>query len=241
MATEMGAQYDLAEAYYQRGLTYQAVNQPNEGNICFERAIQIFEQIRAPKQVERVQAALENEVVLTSKVAPTQDVALILANQEIKIFFSYSHQDEHLRSQLAKHLSALQQNGKIIGWHDRQIGAGQEWQGEIHHHLETSHIILLLVSSDFIASKYCYDIEVKRAMERHDAGEARVIPIILRPVDWEDIHLGRLQALPKGGVPVTSWQNQDEAFLDISKGIRIVVDEISLKYGHEDAKAFTPQ
>ena len=161
--------------------------------------------------------------------------------KKIDLFFSYSHKDEHLRSQLANHLSALQQNGKIKGWHDRQIGAGREWQGEIHHYLETSHIILLLVSADFIASKYCYDIEVRRAMERHDLGEARVIPIILRPVDWEDTPFARLQVLPRGGVPVSTWNNQDEAFLDVSRGIRVAVDEISLKCGNEDAKTFTSQ
>lgn len=152
-----------------------------------------------------------------------------IANKEIEVFFSYSHKDEALRDQLANHLSALQRQSVIKKWHDRQIGAGTEWEGEIDWHLDTSHIILLLVSSDFIASDYCYDKEVKRAMERHETGEARVIPVILRPVDWDGTPFKRLQALPKDGVPVTSknWHTQDEAFENIAKGIRVAVKEMT--------------
>ena len=87
---------------------------------------------------------------------------------------------------LRNHLAILRRQGVITDWHDRKIGAGREWEGEIDEHLNTAHVILLLISSDFIASDYCYDVEVQRAMERHNAGEARVIPVILRPVDWEE-------------------------------------------------------
>ena len=103
----------------------------------------------------------------------------------IEVFYSYSHEDEELRQQLENHLSILRRQGVITDWHYRQIGAGREWEGEIDAHLNTAHVILLLISSDFIASDYCYDVEMQRAMERHEAGEARVIPVILRPVDWE--------------------------------------------------------
>lgn len=148
-------------------------------------------------------------------------------NKEIEVFFSYSHKDEALRDQLANHLSTLQRQSVIKKWHDRQIGAGTEWAGEIDKHLDTSHIILLLISSDFITSDYCFDKEVKRAMERHEEGKARVIPVILRSVDWEGMPFSKLQALPKDGVPITSWHNQDEAFTNIAKGIRAVVKEMN--------------
>src|SRR5262245_50373765 len=98
--------------------------------------------------------------------------------QPIKIFYSYSHKDEGLRNELEKHLSVLKRSGVIAGWHDRKIVRGAEWSSEIDEHLETADIILLLVSSDFIASDYCYEIEMKRAMERHALRTARVIPII---------------------------------------------------------------
>lgn len=146
---------------------------------------------------------------------------------KIEIFFSYAHEDEALREELGTHLRPLAWQGMIIDWYDRKIGAGSEWAGEVDSHLNTSHIILLLVSPDFMASGYCHDIEVKRAMERHEVGEARVIPIILRPADWEWA-FGKLKALPKDGKPIKSswWHNPDEAFLDVARGIRQVVEEL---------------
>jgi hypothetical protein len=127
-----------------------------------------------------------------------------------------------LRDQLAKHLKLLQREGVVTAWYDRQITAGSEWAGQIDKHLNSADIILLLISSDFMASDYCYDIELKRAMERHEAGEAIVIPVILRPTDWYGALFGKLQALPKNAQPVTRWHNRDEAFLDIARGIRRV-------------------
>src|SRR3954471_1709733 len=102
----------------------------------------------------------------------------------ISLFYSYSHKDEALRDELETHLSLLKRQGVIAGWHDRRIEAGTEWAGAIDKNLEEAGIILLLVSADFLASPYCWDVEVRRAMERHEAGTARVIPVILRPVDW---------------------------------------------------------
>jgi hypothetical protein len=120
-------------------------------------------------------------------------------------------------------LSLLQAQAVISGWHDRRIEAGTEWDGAISEHLEEASIILLLVSADFLATKYCQDVEIKRAMERHEVGTARVIPVILRPVDaWHTAPFGKLQALPEKGKAVTTWKNRDEAFADIARGIREV-------------------
>ncbi len=147
----------------------------------------------------------------------------------IEIFFSYSHKDEALRDELDIHLSTLKQQALITGWHDCEIGAGREWAHEIDTQLSKAGIILLLVSPDFIASKYCYSIEMERAMERHKAGTARVIPVIIRPVDWEGTPFSSLQALPKGARAVTSWPNRDEALSDVAKNIRKAVNELLAK------------
>lgn len=115
----------------------------------------------------------------------------------------------------------------IAGWHDRRIAAGTEWAGEIDKHLNSALIILLLISPDFLSSDYCYDLEMKRAMERHERGEARVVPVILRPVYWGDAPFGKLQALPENAKAITTWSNRDEAFKDVAIGIKKVVEEIS--------------
>ena len=145
---------------------------------------------------------------------------------KINIFYSYSHKDESLQKELAKHLSILRRQGVIKTWHDRKITPGREWEGQINQHMNSADIILLLISSDFIASDYCYDIELKRAIERHHAGDAIVIPIILRPVDWKGSPFEKLQALPTDAKPVTSWSSLDEAFFDITKGLRKVCEEL---------------
>jgi hypothetical protein len=144
----------------------------------------------------------------------------------VKVFFSYSHKDEVLRDELATHLSMMKRQGVIEAWHDREISAGSEWANAIDDNLEIADIILLLVSANFLASDYCYDKEMTRAMERHETREARVIPIILKPSDWNGAPFGKLQALPKNAKPVTSWQDQDEAFLNVAQGIRRVVEEM---------------
>jgi TonB family protein len=140
-----------------------------------------------------------------------------------EIFYSYSHKDEELRNEINQHLSMLQRNGLIVGWHDRQIGAGDRWRDEIDSHVHSADIILLLISSDFLASDYCYGIEMKIALERHAKREAIVIPIILRPVDWSGAPFAHLQALPRDAKPLTTWPNRDEALAGIAKSLREVV------------------
>ena len=138
----------------------------------------------------------------------------------VEIFYSYSHKDEKLRDKLELHLKLMQRQGLIVNWHDRKIGPGNEWENSISDHLDSAQIILLLISPDFIGSNYIYDIELKRAMERHEAEEAQVIPIILRPCDWKTASFSKLQALPRDGKPIVKWGNRDEAFLQIASEIR---------------------
>ncbi len=136
------------------------------------------------------------------------------------VFFSYSHADEALRDQLEKQLSMLKRQGIIETWHDRRIGAGQEFDHEISAHVETDDIILLLVSPDFLDSDYCYDREMLRALERHEAGEAIVIPVILRACDWHSAPFGKLQATPTDGKPITQWPDRDQAMLEVARAVR---------------------
>jgi hypothetical protein len=136
------------------------------------------------------------------------------------VFFSYSHADEALRDQLEKHLSALKQQGLIEIWHDRRIPAGDDFDHTIRQELERADLILLLVSSDFLASRYCNDVEVRRAMERHQAGEARVIPVILRYCDWHGTLFGKLATTPRDGKPVKSFPDLDEGFLQVTQAIK---------------------
>jgi len=144
----------------------------------------------------------------------------------IELFCAYSHRDEILRDELEKHLTSSSRRGLISVWHDRQITGGTEWDGEIDEQLNRADIILLLISADFIASDYCYEEEMTRAIERHDQGEARVVPIILRPCVWDDAPFAKLQGLPRDMIPVTKCASQDEALSDIAVGIRKVAEEL---------------
>ncbi len=145
----------------------------------------------------------------------------------VEIFYSYSHKDENLRDRLDKHLSMLKRQGKITNWHDRKIGAGREWKGVIDEHLNSAGVILLLISADFLASDYCYDLEMNLAMDRHERGEVRVIPIILKPCQWKAGRFGKLKALPKDGKAVTKWTNRDEAFTDVARGIEAEIEQMT--------------
>lgn len=144
-----------------------------------------------------------------------------------RLFFSYSHADEDLRDILQKHLASLKHQGLIETWHDRRILAGDVFAREIDHALEAADVILLLISSDFLASGYCYDIEMQRALERNAAGEARVIPVILRPCDWHDTPFGKLMAVPRDGKPIKSWPDIDDGMLNAVQGIKAAIGSMS--------------
>ena len=144
----------------------------------------------------------------------------------LRVFYSYSHRDERYRDRLEIQLKLLERQGLIQSWHDRRIPPGAEWEDQIDENLERAEIVLLLVSADFLASDYCYKIEMQRALERHDAGEARVIPVIIRDCRWESVPFGKLQALPKGGKPVTKWHPQDSGWRNVGEGIERVVREL---------------
>ena len=156
------------------------------------------------------------------------------------VFFSYSHPDESLRDQLEVHLSGLKRQGLISAWHDRKITAGSEFGNTISDNLEAAAVILLLVSPDFINSDYCYEREMMRAMERHERKEARIVPVILRPCDWQDLPFGKLLGVPKDGKPITTWANRDEAFLDVVRAIKAALKELLSSFVVPRPTASTP-
>jgi hypothetical protein len=148
------------------------------------------------------------------------------ASHPIELFYSYAHSDERLRKRLETHLNALRQQGIITEWYERKIVAGTDWKQSIDAHLMRATVILLLISPDFLASDYCYGVEMQRALARHAVGEASVIPVILRPVDWQGAPFAHLQCVPTDARPVTTWSNRDEAFRDVAKAIRTAIEQL---------------
>src|SRR6266851_204843 len=146
--------------------------------------------------------------------------------QEIKLFYCYARKDKLLRDELEIHLSWLKRRYQLTNWHDREILPGEEWEQAIDKNLNTAHLILLLISPDFMASDYCFGKEMKRALERHKAGVCRVVPILLRPTYWEDAPFSGIQLLPTNARSITSWPNSDEAFQDIVTEISRTIKDL---------------
>ncbi|MGB7087708.1 MAG: toll/interleukin-1 receptor domain-containing protein, partial [Phormidesmis sp.] len=147
----------------------------------------------------------------------------------LRLFYSYSHEDEALRDQLETHLKILERQNLILPWSDRRILGGENWATEIDDNLKRADIILLLVSADFIASDYCYEVEMTQAIERHHAGQATVIPIALRPADWSGTPFKSLQGFPTDMKAVTSWSDRDAAWLNVENGIKRTLESIKAK------------
>ena len=142
-----------------------------------------------------------------------------LINKSMKLFISYSHQDESFKDQLEKHLAILKRQNFIETWNDRMISASANWKNEIDNALEKADIILLLVSSDFCASDYIWDIEMKRALEKHDNKTALVIPIAIRPCSWKAAPFSYIQGLPRDLKPISQWENKDLAWQKVTDEI----------------------
>ncbi len=187
-----------------------------------------FEAILAEIQVRWPEADLGLE---GDEVKPSLAVDANLLDplaRPLKVMICYSHHNESQRKRIDTHLALLRRQGLIDIWCDRKITAGSKWESEIDKHLNGSDLILLLVSAEFLESDYCYGIEMERALERHRASEARVIPIVLRDCFWLDTKLSELQALPTDGFPVDSkkWKSTNAAYVNIAKGIQKAVEEI---------------
>ncbi|HEY1348437.1 MAG TPA: toll/interleukin-1 receptor domain-containing protein [Ktedonobacteraceae bacterium] len=154
----------------------------------------------------------------------------------IDVFIAYARNDRKLLDELIKHLQSLQRQGLIEHWFDGAIVEGTAWRAQLLDHLQSAQLILLLISPDFIASRFCYDVEMKEALKRHDAQEARVIPVILRPVEWYGLPFARIQMAPESARAVTLWENRDAAFLDVIKRIKTSVRELRTQSEAQEAK-----
>jgi O-acetyl-ADP-ribose deacetylase (regulator of RNase III) len=186
----------------------------------YDGALNKTEIKRVEQELKRVH---ETRIGVLAEVKPT------ISASAASIFVSYSHADEPLRRKLGKHLAVLERQGLVAVWHDRMITAGTEWEGVIDHRLRSSRLILLLVSADFIASKYCYDVEMATALKMHEGGKALVIPIMMRPVSMDGTPFAKLQALPKDARAVTDWSNRDNAMVDITEGIRSALQTLDAR------------
>jgi hypothetical protein len=144
----------------------------------------------------------------------------------LEVFCCYAREDQEMLVKLKKHLAPLVRQGKITIWSDVDLSAGIEWEKELHHHLESADIILLLISPDFMASDYCYSTEMERALVRHNQGSARVIPVLLRAALWKSAPFAKLQIVPTDARHVASWSDRDDAFHDITTHIDQVVAEL---------------
>ncbi len=146
----------------------------------------------------------------------------------LEVFCCYAREDREMLIQLKKHLAPLQKQGLITIWSDIDLGAGTDWEKTLHQHLESADIILLLISADFMNSDYCYSTELRRAIERHDQGDAMVIPVLLRSTFWQNAPFAKLQMAPTDAKPVTGWSDRDEAFYDIVTHINRVVSNLRI-------------
>lgn len=144
----------------------------------------------------------------------------------IEIFFSYAHEDEELMDKVRRQLIVFEREKRIVKWHDRMIPPGSDWKNQIDGRLHRARIILLFMSPHFIQSKYCYEIEGKEALKRHDAGQAVVIPVVLRPCAWDASPFGKLQALPKDAKAISTWDDLDTACLDVARGVMSKADDL---------------
>lgn len=143
----------------------------------------------------------------------------------LELFCCYAREDQEMLANLKKHLMPLQRQGQIIMWSDTDLQAGMEWEKELHRHLESADIILLLISPDFMNSDYCYSTEMKRAIERHELGSACVIPILLRSTLWRNAPFAKLQMIPTNAKPIRSWSDIDDAFHSVTEQVNWVVSE----------------
>jgi len=141
----------------------------------------------------------------------------------VKVFFSYSHYDEPALTELRKHLSVLRREGSITEWYDRKLLPGDNFDNHIDENIEQSDLIILLASHHFLSSDYCFNVEMKKALERHYQGDGRIVSIILEPCDWKSTELSKLAALPLDGKPISVWTNANSAYLNIVDEFRKII------------------
>jgi hypothetical protein len=150
-----------------------------------------------------------------------------LSTEPVQAFISYSHRDRRMRVALETHLALLRHQTRLTTWSDRLIGAGEAIDDAISDELLHARVVLLLVSADFIASDYCYGVELAAALAGHKAGTQRVIPIIVDHCDWKSAPFAKLKALPTDGKPIRAHRPQSLGWTDTVAGIRAAIDSLA--------------
>jgi len=189
-----------------------------------------------PQQEHEIEATITQDkghdmsftrvAVLTEPQEMKGEVGGQAREKTLRVFCCYARKDQPGWLELKNRLIPLQRDGLISICADINISPGEEWEQKINHYLNTAHIILLLISPDFIASEYCYSKEMTQALERHNKGEAHVIPILLRPVNLQRMPFGKIQSLPTNAKPIKKWANRDDAFLNVANGIESVIEKL---------------
>jgi hypothetical protein len=169
---------------------------------------------------------VHNSYTITGSASVPRPPAPVRAGGAARVFFSYAAEDEPHRITLEKHLRLLQRQGLVEGWHARMVAPGEERDAEVRRHLDAADVVLLLVSPDFLACDRVWEEEMARALERHDAREASVVPVFVRPCDWRGAPFARLQGLPRDGEPVTRRADADEAWTEVAAGLRALVEQV---------------
>ena len=201
---------------------------PEEEGLCEDHDLPVLRKpFLASDVMNQIRTRLSLDIPGRARRIASPTASETPQKRALRVVFSYSHKDEKLRDRLDAHLAPLRHMGIIHSWHDRKITAGSHVDEGIDAQFEKADLILLLISSDFLNSEYCYRKEMVNALQRHAEGKARVIPVILRPVDWEKSPFAHLMAVPSDGRPITRWTNRDLAFLNVAKEIRRAAEELS--------------
>lgn len=152
------------------------------------------------------------------------DVSPKKVNIERRLFYSYTATDERYRIQLEIHLAMLKREKLIDIWHFRRIAPGMEVNEQISNYIGMADIIILLISPDYIANDYCFDREMSQAINQHNEGRSKLVPLLIRPADYKRTPFSHLQCLPRDGRPITEWRNRDRAWVTVIDGIRQIIE-----------------
>jgi TIR domain len=144
----------------------------------------------------------------------------------MQAFISYSHKDASMVQNFHKHLKASMKPIGVNLWIDEEIRPGDLWDNKIKDALVKAQIFIFCVSIDFLMSKYINQVEIVEARKKHNAGDALIIPVLMRPCAYDSADFIKdLQALPKGAKPVTSWRPYDTAYDASARSIAALVKD----------------
>lgn len=151
-----------------------------------------------------------------------------MSEGRLKCFVSYSHEDKKMCDKFLKYISCLERFIDTEHWYDGKITAGENIDDEIKKQLESSDVVFILISPSYIKSYYCYEKELKRAIERQKQGACKVVPVILRKYPSGEYIFSKLKFVPTDGKPVADFKNQNDGFVDAFQGIKNLLEELNL-------------